>query len=584
MTIQYRGWWAQIAVAAWVVAAACPLCRGATGETDVFTTGTYAAQDAAPDYMTTTDPQGRTLKVTDGIALPVCPSDEGKVVIDWNSTSGPTAAFVLRTTGWGCAYTVFGTWVGGGAGPGGEPATWYSGFDAENSARIVLEVNEDGVDDDWVPLGGGGTLKVRVLGGPSANYTVRLEAGSGVCFNGEGGPSTIDVTVAGNGDEYQYTPVVLYGQSEGDTNIYASCPYTPVAAPADAMVAVVQEWEFRPNPPVGVFSVSPSIPQPQGQVVLTGIQVSPGEEVLFTVMFADADEKRPKNTQQAWQQIAGDGPYEVKMTCGQAAEWNARGSSQTETPPNISTREMAVGGKPVTVITAASVHLFIKASWDGTQPIFVTAVVKDNSPVSGRKDTDLTISWSFVKRTGLPPASLTLVDVSQWGGQGAVRVPVAKWTEWLSVPARYKYRGDPLRNPPGRPCYSGQSVLETFGDPTPQFQLADLTQSWRDRYGVQTAAQAASLLFKMANSTFVFAGADDEITDIHMCFQGGSVEAFNSSAYDDPQNADKSIGYTISQTYSCVDNQGQTVTLGRTTIESRYGKRNGGRMVKKTGP
>lgn len=100
MTMRCRSWLAQAILAVWGVLAVCPWCEGATGSTKVFTTGKYRAEEYAPDYLSTYDPP-KTLKVTGGIAAPVRPFDQGKVAIDWNLTSGATAAFVMRSLGWG---------------------------------------------------------------------------------------------------------------------------------------------------------------------------------------------------------------------------------------------------------------------------------------------------------------------------------------------------------------------------------------------------------------------------------------------------------------------------------------------------
>ena len=524
MTTFCRSWRSQIAVTSLVTLVACSSCLGATGSTEIFTTGTYAAQEAAPDYMTTTDPLGRTLKVTYGIAAPLCPSDEGKVVIDWNLTSGPTAVFVLRTTGWGCEYTVYGVWDETGS---GEPATWFSGFDAENSARIVLEVNEDGQDDDWMPLGGGGTLKVYVMGGLSTDYTVRLQAGSGICFNGEGGPSTIDVTVAGNGNEYQYTPVVLYGQAEGNANIHASCPYTPVAAPADATVAVVAAWEYQASPAWTVLF--------RPELGTNGLLVSPGEKMSFDCEGSDLDGRRPIGTTGSWQSVEGKGPYEITMTCSDDAEWEAVGSNKkTLIKHSLNERNM---------------FLFIKNTWTGTPDITVTAVVKDNAPAivsphtgSRNDNPEVRITWT-IKRRGVPPTSLQLFA----GPQPTV---------WAPTPAVYIYLGNPLLNPPGRPCYEDQTVLEEFSDATALgFGMDDLTdgtidpkKNWRGEHpGLTTPNLVAAFLFCNFRSTTFRFNNQDCFADLILGFGEGD----KSTVPFKPSALARGVGYTVPQTYRC---------------------------------
>jgi len=174
--------------------------------------GKYAAQDAAPDILTTTDPAGGTLKVTGGSALPDRPSDDGLVRL--TSKSGPEAKFSGRSINWGCAYNVTGVWVGTGGGPG-TPSTWTKDFTETSDPRIVLEVNEDGASDDVLLLNGSGTLRVWVLG-MTGSYEVNLSANPTGIVGGL--PASVSVTA---GDSSAVSRDIT-GQSGGETTITAS--------------------------------------------------------------------------------------------------------------------------------------------------------------------------------------------------------------------------------------------------------------------------------------------------------------------------------------------------------------------------
>ncbi len=150
------------------------LCLGATSSTTVYGTGSYAAGIAAPDRLTTTGVF--QAMIVSGSAFPVRPYDRGKVVWDEKQTSGATAVFVMRSTGWGCLYKVWG--VGAGADlKYAKSRPWDSRFKNDDNACITMEVNQPGPADNYLALGGTATLTVGVQGGSSTtNYVVGLSS------------------------------------------------------------------------------------------------------------------------------------------------------------------------------------------------------------------------------------------------------------------------------------------------------------------------------------------------------------------------------------------------------------------------
>lgn len=131
--------------------------------------GTYAAEYSGPDHLTT---NGNNLKVTKAWANPIQSKDEG--AIEWTQTNGTEVVFDGRTAGNGCLYDVEGVYLG----PGPGNAIWHSAFDNRSTSqpRILLEVNNDGPDDNYIAVGDNtGTLKVILADGISGTtYNVQL--------------------------------------------------------------------------------------------------------------------------------------------------------------------------------------------------------------------------------------------------------------------------------------------------------------------------------------------------------------------------------------------------------------------------
>ena len=219
MTANCQRWWTRMMVAGWVALAACSFCQGATSWNDnLGVLGKYLSSVAAPDSLTTTDPQGGTLQVTGGAATPVRPSDWGLVQL--TSMSGPTAVFSGRSTDWGCAYLVNGVWVAtSGTGP---PSTWTKNF-ADVDPCIVMEIN-DGSGGDAIFLGGTGILNVWVL---NMTGTVQVDLSADTTGIVSGLPSSIYVTAGWSTP----TGVTLTGQSGGQTTITGSATlnYNPIS-------------------------------------------------------------------------------------------------------------------------------------------------------------------------------------------------------------------------------------------------------------------------------------------------------------------------------------------------------------------
>ena len=288
-------------------------------------------------------------------------------------------------------------------------------------------------------------------------------------------------------------------------------------------------------------------------LVKNNIKVSAGETVLFNIFGKDDDRKRDCATD-PWMSFTGAGPYETKFTVTGDAEWNSAGSGTTMVTKNG--------------INSGNVTLVVKATWDGMNPITVTAVMKDKvppptAPDSGSaKDADHTITWTLVKR-GHCPTSLTTVQGTN--------------NTWVAAPAVYCYRGDPDVPPAGRPDYENETILESFGTVTALgFTMADLTDAWKTANpGLTTPNQVAAFLWDSGNNgTFVFNNMD-LICDQHGGF--GVVAPFKATAFDDADG----IGYNLPQTYTCGANN-----VGNADIRRRVTRVGGALQVEinKTAP
>lgn len=276
------------------------------------------------------------------------------------------------------------------------------------------------------------------------------------------------------------------------------------------------------------------------------IAASPGEQMIFNLRGEDRDRRRRKGTA-AWTVINGTGPYQIRMTVAGAANWNAKASG---------TRVVTYNG-----LITGNVDLFIDDDWDGST-ITVTAVFIDNAPpppspdIGSTRDPNLTVTWTIVKR-GECPTSMVTVD-------GDPNV-------WHNAPRVYSYLMNPDVDPPGRPDYEGQTILEKFiSVRASNFTLNDLTPEFRNANPtLNTPDKVAIFLWNTSNNgTFVIDGRD-QIYDRHGGF--GTVEGFTEAAIM------RGIGYIKPQTYECGPN-----TVGRYDITREY--KSGTVRVMKTGP
>jgi len=232
--------------------------------------GMYSSAAVGPDWLTTTG----NVKVTFAVASPIQSELEGLVI--WTQTDGGTVEFDGRLANKGCVYDVEGVYTGGGGGGGGGGTVppWYSAFDDRLDARIYLQVNNDGFDDDYVVISETGTLTVTVQGGSSStDYTIQLQTSSCMCFDGQNGPSTKSDTVKGQGGSKSFT---LYGKSVGLATITASCS-SPSGVSGTNVTAIVGpriEADLVDEPPQGATYAS-GINTSTIKLYLNSKQVSP---------------------------------------------------------------------------------------------------------------------------------------------------------------------------------------------------------------------------------------------------------------------------------------------------------------------
>lgn len=301
--------------------------------------------------------------------------------------------------------------------------------------------------------------------------------------------------------------------------------------------------EYDPGDP---YNVRYSVP-----LVKNNIQASAGEKLIFGVQASDKDRMRPIGTA-AWTNIdPGTGPYEIEYQVDRDADFLTAGSGKKKhIDPTLESR---------------NIYLFIENTWRG-RTITVTATIKDKalpavSPDIGTtRDTDHTITWTIIGRANTCPTGLTRV-----AGPGAV---------WTPAPARYTYEATPEINPPGRPNYENQTVLESFANTKANgFTMADLKASWKAANPtLNTPDKVANYLYGVSNNgTFVFNNRD-RIRDKHDGF--GTTSPFEPAAL----NRASGVGYQKDQTYSCA-----STSIGACLIERRYSTAAGIR-VRKSGP
>ncbi len=235
-------------------------CLGAIGTTQVSTTGTYTATDAAPDALTTTDTANATLtmQVAGGSANPDCPNDQGMVRITTAGTGvgSATATWSGRSTGWGCTYSVTGVYsggTGGGGGGGALPAPWSSAFQSQNTPRLALEINRPGTADDVLTWGGTGTATVTLLtAGTDANsYSVTISDMSNPNFVSVSCPNAC---LSASSPSYMTR---IAGCNTGTTTLTATCPTISVSPTRTVTIGQVVIGPVVRTPQLP-YSVSPT--------------------------------------------------------------------------------------------------------------------------------------------------------------------------------------------------------------------------------------------------------------------------------------------------------------------------------------
>jgi len=199
--------------------------------------------------------------------------------------------------------------------------------------------------------------------------------------------------------------------------------------------------------------------------------------------------------------------------------------------------------------------------------ITATAKVKDKAlpaappDIGTTADTDHVITWTIIGRRNPCPTSL-----NQVAGPGP---------GWVSEPAIFTYEGMPEINPPGRPNYENQTILESFSNTRANgaFTMADLKPSWKAAHPtLNTPDKVAVYLYDVtSNGTFVFDNRD-RISDQYRGF--GDTTPYESAALGRPTG----VGYTQDQTYSCA-----STSVGLVVLDARYTTTRGVEF-RKTGP
>jgi len=281
--------------------------------------------------------------------------------------------------------------------------------------------------------------------------------------------------------------------------------------------------------------------------VKVDIEASPGERMIFNLRGEDKDRRRPKGSA-AWTNFTGAGPYQIRMTTTAKAEFNSRGSGTT-----VVTFSSLVTG---------NVDLFIKNDWTGAPIITVTATFRDDAPnpsgcdIGSAKDPDKVVTWTIKKRDVCPMSMATVT--------GTTNV-------FRPNPASYGYRMDPDIDPPGRPDYENQTILESFQNVTAfEFTMADLSAAFKTANPtLNTPDRVAVFLWNSSNNGTFVVSNQDRIYDRHGGF--GSTAPFTAAGLAN------GIGYILPQTYSCGGTTVQNYTVTRRLVGNAL-------TIKKTGP
>jgi len=343
-------------------------------------------------------------------------------------------------------------------------------------------------------------------------------------------------------------------ESQGTQNSFLSPP-TIQRKPVDDQIADKKEKETHPEGEVIQKTNAPTIMRKTAYNALpdlskyvysvplakNNIQASPDEEVLFTILFSDADYQRDASDPNSrWAHFVGKGPYSVSYKISGDAEFGSRGSGSKNF---IDANLMTLPGQPLPRIMSNNTRLFIKKTWNKKTVIKVTATISDLAkpvvaPDTGTtKDADHTITWTIIGRKH--PAPTKLVRTKGFSG--------AKWENVSYTKYNYQASSDPP--PKTRPYYKDQTILETFGAiKALGFTMNDLEDSWKTANpSLKTPDLVAREIFKVfsINATFVL-DKNDELSDQHgLSFNTAGLAPFKAAAIA------KGVGFMMPQTYAC---------------------------------
>jgi hypothetical protein len=240
------------------------------------------------------------------------------------------------------------------------------------------------------------------------------------------------------------------------------------------------------------------------------IQVSEGEKVVFGLNeFRDESKKTNFNHEDyaiEWI-VSGDGKH---------AEWRTKGSGSAKTTDHLPSN---------------NVGLFIADNWDGTT-ITITVTVINTSDIA---QPSIAKTWKLIPRKGPAPEQIQLfpypvfdVVVTTHDDWATFYLPGTKASDNKAI---YAYEFLPTndwnkanitsmddRLKKWKTNYQDHHVTETLEQPVAQFELKDLKPAWLKTHQIETAQDAANLLFEVGGSFGSFAigkSHPDGILDQH---------------------------------------------------------------------
>jgi hypothetical protein len=295
----------------------------------------------------------------------------------------------------------------------------------------------------------------------------------------------------------------------------ASANYTVLGTAAVIEIAD-DDAQFRPDPQDLFVQQNPSPSQ-------STMKVSAGETVTLHGSAVDEDQKSTDGGV-SWQNVQGEGPYEIQMTIAGKAKFSN------------GDRQLVLDG-----LDSGNVKVTTDPGWTANDPAITVTMKLVDKGERDRKDNNKTVSWTLQRRQTAP----TTMTVA--GGQQA---KVNQWVDVTNGPLSIEYVMGPDLNSDNTPDYVGQSVQESFSEASGAygFTLDDLTDAWKQAHGnPQTLDAAAALIFTSGrNATFVI-DAVDHITDAN---EGAAID---SSAFKPGALSGKTIGCKMVQTFTVTD-------------------------------